>query len=185
MKAIKNNEKNPPFIQKKLSFGLVLFSFTYTLLWSEVPVALLESVHHNTQMVLKYKNSSVLCQPFGIKSLEMIQQQTPNQQECQKAVQAMYQKNPSVKYFAKKKLHLQQTYHFNLIEKKCVLYANGPESYSEMLLAEGLAVIDESFDDKEWNEKLKKAYMRGMKDKKGIHHENTEILNLCIKKEKG
>jgi len=133
-------------------------------------------------MHLKYRNIGIGCVPFGIKPLEVIQKESTTQEECSKALSKMYMQNPYAKHFAKLSLHLEQTYHFNILEKKCVLYGNGPETYSEMLLSEGLAIVDENFDNKEWNEKLRKAYYRGQKHKKGIHADEIEVIAACLKK---
>jgi len=184
MKSIKKYKYSAPKIQKKLSFGLFFIHLSMIPLWAEIPVALLKGIQNNSSMVLNYRNMGIVCEPFGIKPLEIIQKESANQDECSKAISNMYRHNPFAKHFAKQKLHLEQTYHFGIIEKKCILYGNGPESYSEMLLSEGLAVIDDAFNNKEWNEKLKRAYARGEKGKKGIHAEGIDVIPACIEEKK-
>lgn len=184
MKRIKKIEKSSTEIQKKLLFGFVFLFLAAMSDCSEIPVALLKGIKNNNDLLLNYRNIAIGCVPFGVKPLEVIQTESTNQEECPKAISKMYLHNPNAKHFAKLKLHLEQTYHFNMLDKKCVLYGNGPETYSEMLLSEGLAVLDVNFNNKEWNEKLKKAYTRGEKQKKGIHADNTEVLSACFKKEK-
>lgn len=183
MKFTKINNKYGNEIQKKLSFGLFFLYLFGINLWAEIPVALLKGIHNNSFIVLNYKNTAVVCEPFGVKTLEILQKESMKQEECSKTISKIYLDDPYLQNFAKLKLHLEQTYHFNLLEKKCILYGNGTETYSEMLLSEGLAVIDENFNDREWNEKLKRAYGRGEKQKKGIHAK-PEALGTCIDKKK-
>jgi hypothetical protein len=51
-----------------------------------------------------------------------------------------------------------------------------------MLLNEGLAIVDEKYNNREWNERLKRASIRGQKKKESIH--SSEILQKCIEKKR-
>jgi hypothetical protein len=51
-----------------------------------------------------------------------------------------------------------------------------------MLLNEGLAIVDEKYNNREWNEKLKRASVRGKKKKESIY--NSGILEKCIEKKR-
>lgn len=101
--------------------------------------------------------------------------------ECTQSIEAFYRSHPHERAFAREHLHLHQTYHYEQYPYGCVLYSNGPESYSEQLLNEGLAIIDPKFDQKEWNTKLRRANTRAKVLKKGLYE--GEIRTKCIKGE--
>lgn len=151
-------------------------------LYGEIRVGLLIQIRDNAKQTLLTQNQSVGCEPFGIIPLEKMVQNGFNPQECQKEIALFHQSNPHLKAYAKEQLSLQMTYHYEMIPQGCILYANGPESYSEMLLKEGLAIRDRQFSDNEWNGRLKKAEDGAVRAKKGLHA--TLIQKLCIKEEK-
>ncbi|MFZ2889031.1 hypothetical protein, partial [Sulfuricurvum sp.] len=136
----------------------------------------------NAKMTLLYQNASIPCEPFGIVTLEKMLLKGASPQECKNAVESYYKSYPHDKQFAQEHLHIQQSYHYETIKEGCVLYGNGVESYSEMLLSAGLALVDTAFDNKEWNAKLKRAEFGAKKEKIGLHE--TLIRKWCIKEEK-
>lgn len=69
-----------------------------------------------------------------------------------------------------------------MIKEGCILYANGNETYSEMLLRQGLALIDPAFDNSEWNGRFKRSQKGSEQQKNGLH--DTLIKKWCIKEEK-
>lgn len=97
--------------------------------------------------------------------------------ECKNAIEIFDREHFQDKLFAKKHLYVQQSYHYEMVDKKCVLYANGNESYSEMLLRNGLALIDPGFNNSEWNRRLKRAQKGAEVQRAGLHA--TSIRNLC------
>ncbi|HEX5329808.1 hypothetical protein [Sulfuricurvum sp.] len=151
-------------------------------LHAELTIGLLVSIDNNAKQTLLYQNASVVCEPFGVVTLEKMLQNSASPQECRSAIDAFYLSHPHQKHYAREHLILQQSYHYERIEQGCVLYANGPESYSEMLLREGLAVVDPAFNQKEWNARLKRAEFGATKEKIGLHE--TLIRKWCIKEEK-
>ncbi|MBN2870488.1 MAG: hypothetical protein JXK04_05980 [Campylobacterales bacterium] len=135
----------------------------------------------NTAMRLLYRNAPFACEPFGVIPLEKMPAAAPDPQACRERIGTWYRSYPGERHFASERLRLQQTYRFERIREGCVLYANGPESYSEMLLGRGLAVIDPAFDNKEWNARLQRAQKGAQRNKRGLH--DSEILKYCIKEE--
>ena len=131
-------------------------------------------------MTLLDNNNLVKCEPHGIKTLEWLIRDAASPALCQKSVDAFYYAHPHERLYAQEHLHLYQRYHYEKNDKGCILYANGPESYSEMLLNEGLAIVDENYNNREWNAKLKRALLRGKNKKKNIH--DADILEKCIEK---
>lgn len=142
----------------------------------------MHGIKNNSDMTLLDNNKPVICVPHGIKTLEWLIRDAANPQECQKSVDAFYIAHPHEKVYAQEHLHLYQTYHYEKKDKGCILYANGPESYSEMLLNEGLAVLDDQYNNNEWNAKLKRALLRGKAKKERIHE--SEILQKCVEKKR-
>lgn len=152
-----------------------------TPLYGEMTIGLLVSIENNGKMRLLYNNASVSCESFGIVTLEKMALNGVNPQECKNAIDSYYRSHPHDRFYAREHLHLQQSYHYEVIKEGCVLYANGPESYSEMLLRQGLALIDPAFDNAEWNTKLKRSVFGAQNRKEGLH--DTQIQKFCIKKE--
>lgn len=151
-------------------------------LHAEITIGLLTSVENNAKQTLLYQNRIVECEPFGIVTLEKMVQNGASPQECRSAVERFYASHPHQQQFAREHLHLQQSYHYETLKEGCVLYANGLESYSEMLLRHGLAVVDPKFDQKEWNTKLKRSEAGAVRERAGLH--DTLIRKWCIKEEK-
>jgi hypothetical protein len=160
---------------------LLGFAICMVPLYGEMTIGLLMSIENNTKMSLLYKNIPIRCEPFGIITLEKMGTNSVNPQECKNAIDFYYKGNPHDKFFAREHLYVQQSYHYEMIKEGCVLYANGAETYSEMLLRRGLAVVDPAFDNREWSGRLKRAYQGAKMQKKGIHE--TQIGTFCIKEE--
>lgn len=145
-------------------------------------LGILSSIEDNSAMTLLDNNIPIRCEPHGIKTLEWMIRDAATPAECQKSIEAFYYAHPHERLYAQEHLHIYQWYHYEKNNKGCILYGNGPESYSEMLLKEGLATVDEQYDDREWNAKLKRALLRGQKKKESIH--DTDILEKCIEKKR-
>ena len=151
-------------------------------LYANITVGILKSVEDNSKQTLLMKNSPQGCEPFGIITLEKMIKKAAATQECKKAITQFYQSHPHEKAFAREYLHREQSYHYEILKEGCVLYANGNETYSEMLLRQGLALIDPAFDNSEWNGRLKRAEKGAQTQKSGLH--DTQIKKWCIKEEK-
>lgn len=167
--------------ETRFSFCILLVCFSISLN-AEITLGHMRGIENNSAMTLLDNNKAVRCEPHGIKTLEWLIRDAPSPAQCQKSVDAFYYAHPHERLYASEHLHLYQRYHYEKNDKGCVLYANGPESYSEMLLKEGLAIVDEKYNNREWNERLKRAFLRGQKNKKGIH--DTDILEKCIEKKR-
>lgn len=164
-----------------LKFYAVLFCFSISL-HAEIMVGQLKSIQNNSAMTLLDRNIPISCEPHGIKTLEWLVRDAANPAECQKSVDIFYTAHPHERLYAQEHLHLYMTYHYEKNAKGCIMYANGPESYSEMLLNEGLAVLDDRYNEKEWNEKLRRALLRGQSKKERISE--SDILQKCIEKKR-
>ena len=167
--------------RKETLLGLCILFFCFSVsLNAKIMLGQMSSIENNSAMTLLDHNIPVRCEPHGIKTLEWMIRDAATPSACQKSVDAFYISHPHERIYAQEHVHLYQTYHYEKSDKGCVLYANGPESYSEMLLNEGLAVVDNKYNNGEWNEKLKRAFLRGQQKKGGIH--GSDILQKCIEK---
>jgi len=169
--------KNETFFVRLLGL-LILMSPLY----GEITVGLLTSIENNGKVNLLYQNTPIPCEPFGVIPLEKMLLNGVNPQECKGAIETYYKAHPHDKNFAREHLHIQQSYHYETIKEGCVLYANGVETYSEMLLSRGLAIIDPAFDNSEWNGKLKRSRQGALIQKNGLY--DTQIRAFCIKEER-
>lgn len=169
--------------KKETCFQLIILLLALNLSANEkITLGQIIGIKNNSDIRILNNNIPVQCEPHGIKTLEWMIRDAAAPAECQKSVDIFYTSHPHEKRYAQEHLHLYQRYHYEKSDKGCVLYANGPESYSEMLLNNGLATVNEKYDVREWNEKLKRAFIRGQKQKAGIH--DTDIIARCIEKKR-
>lgn len=178
----KRSKKNPMSKNETYFVRFLIALICMPPLYGEITIGLLTSIENNSKFHLIYNNAHFTCEPFGIITLEKMAENGVNPTECKNAVENYYRSYPHDKQFAKEHLYTQQSYHFEMMKEGCVLYGNGPESYSEMLLRNGLAVIDPAFDNAEWNTKLKRSQQGAQFQKTGMH--DTQIRKFCIKEEK-
>ena len=151
-------------------------------LYGDIAVGILKSIDDNTKVHLLYNNIPISCEPFGIIPLEKISPNAPSPEECSSRIEKFYRSSPHDKVFAKEHFKIHQSYHFELIESGCVLYANGLETYSEMLISQGLAIMDPKFENNEWSGRLNRVQKGAEKRQMGIFKE--ELREFCIKEEK-
>lgn len=181
LKTGKNGVKNIPMGKKETLGFLSIAPLYMTLsLHAGIDNAILSSVESNAAMRLLFYNIGFLCEPYAIIPLEKMAASAPDPQGCRNAIAQWYRTHPQEKKFAHRHLHLQQSYRFERRKEGCILYANGPESYSEMLLLYGLAVIAPDFDDKEWNGRLRRAQRGAERNKSGLH--DSAIRESCFEK---
>lgn len=175
--------KNRQMCKKETFFvrfvGLLLLM---TSLQGDISVGIMKKIDNNANVYLLYNNVPVACAPFGVIPLEKMGENAPNPTECLAQIEQFYRSSPHDKVFAKEHMHINQSYHFELISKGCILYANGLETYSEMLLARGIALVDPEFNDPEWTGRLLRAQKGAENLVHGLHA--TQIRKACIKEKK-
>ena len=154
----------------------------FTPLYAEITVGILKTIDSNSKVRLSHKNSPVFCQMVGIRTLDDLPTDAPDPQQCREQIESYYQAHPHERNFAKEVLHKEQSYHYELFQEGCALYANGPESFSEMLLRRGLALLRSDFSHKEWNGKFQRALKGAEEAQLGLHA--TQIKKFCMKEEK-
>lgn len=150
-------------------------------LYGDITMGIMSSMQNNAKMYLLYNNAYIECKPFGVIPLENMTVSAINPKECASRIEQLYRSSPHDKGFAREHLILLQSYHFELLKDGCILYANGPESYSEMLLANGLAVVDPKLDNNEWSARLKRAQKGAENLAIGLHA--GELKKFCLKED--
>jgi len=159
-----------------------IFIFPVLLLLSlhakEPMMAILQNVISNEMQKFTFGNYSFVCEAYGVVSLEKLYENSQNNSTCQESIKSFYKKNPYLQYYIESILKSQAMYHVELKEKGCVIYVQGKKTLSEVLLEEGLAVNQPSFEDEEYNYSFLKLQQRAKNNKKGVWSE--DILRSCV-----
>ena len=156
---------------------ILLFLLTQ-LFSSESQLAILSNISSNSAQEFSISGSRFICRPYGVLALEELSQNSKIGSICQKSIQNFYLKNPTLKQFAQLKLHYMQMYKLEFKKSRCILYAQGQKSYSELLLESGLAVVKPIFLDDEFSYSFSKAQKSAKLLKRGVWKE--KIMNNCI-----
>lgn len=166
----------------KLIYFFILLSVFLSPLSSvyakEPTMAILNSIISNESQKLSIENYSFICSPYGVLTLEKLYNNGAIDSTCQDKIKIVYKKDPDLEYYAASILHIEQMYHIEFKGKECLLYARGQKVLSEILLEEGLGVIQPLFDDEEYNYLFLKAQNRAKFYKKGLWKDDT--LRVCI-----
>ncbi len=162
--------------------SVMLLSGIFTFAHSEITVGILKSVNTKGETRLIRENIPVLCKPLGIVVLEEMATEASEPEQCRAAIRSYFTAHPHDQYFGREHLHKEQSYHYDLVGGGCILYANATQSYSEMVLEQGLALPDPDFNHIEWNKRFQRALKGAETNKRGLH--GTEIKKMCVQKEK-
>lgn len=140
---------------------LFLLSFPIVFLFSKEPtLGILESIVTNTEQIFIIGQQRYKCTAYGILGVEKLLKSPKLNTACKKEIESFYAKYPQVKEFIHKKLKRSQMYHIEFKKRECLLFASGEITLSELLLKEGLALLDPMFEDKE--------YLRYFRDAQGV-----------------
>ena len=131
-------------------------------------IALLISVPSNDTQTLKINQSLFICKPYGIVSIEELYNNTATNETCKRVIEKFYRKNPLLQYYTSERLDKQQLYHIELKENRCILYAQGQKTLSELLLRQGLAFMRPFFEDSEFYHLFIKAQRNAKNENLGI-----------------
>ena len=151
---------------------------SFSLCAKEPFIAILKNINSNEIQKFGYGNYTFFCEPYGVVGLDLMYERSKKDSVCRVKIDEFYKKNPKLKNFAIFKLYVEQSYHIEFKKQKCILYANGQITLSEMLLKEGLAVVEVNFLDDEFSYSFKQAQLAAKLQKKGLW--NTTIQKSCI-----
>lgn len=170
---------------KKINILFSSLLLTISLDAREPILAILTSANSNETQSFNISNFNLTCKPYGILTIERLYAISDEKSDegliCREKIKSIYIKNPNLQYFAQLLLKRQQRYH--IVPKKegeCVLYAKGQMTLSELLLAEGLALVKPLFNDEEFKDDFNAAQRKARLNKKGLWAE--EIYEMCAAK---
>lgn len=153
---------------KKLFFLFLLIFFNLSLNAKEPFLAILLSIPTNGMQTFNYGKFDFYCQPYGVITLQEIYNVSKPDSTCRKKIDKFYIQNPDLKYYTSRLLEVEQRYHIRFKEKRCVIYAKGQTTLSEILLKEGLSIQKPNFKDDEFRYDFFKAESKAQNYKKGI-----------------
>ncbi len=164
---------------RKIIFFIFLHILIFTTLKAKEPtLGILMNVISNDTQKFGIDNYSFYCTPYGVVTLERLYSSSEKESICQQSIVGFYKKNPTLKYFTDGILEVRQTYHLELKDKRCILYAQGEITLAEQLLKKGLAVVKPQFKDEEFIYSYQKAEFKAKAEKIGMW--NSKILKNCI-----
>ncbi len=167
------------YFMDKIIFFLILQTFLLTNILAQEPsLATLKNVHSNTLQKFIKGEYSFYCLPYGVLTIEDLYQNGSINMQCKKQLQLFYKQNPLDEYFASKLLKVEQKYHVDFREQRCIVYASGEKTLSELLLENGLAVVKPLFQDDEFLYSYNRAQLGARVAKKGVW--NYSALVTCI-----
>lgn len=165
------------FMRIFLSF--LYFSFLCHTLWAKEPLmAILQGVHANDSQLFLLGQNFLKCRPYGVISLEEIYAKEQTNQTCRRAIEKFYAKEPLLKHFAGSIFKTKQMYHIEPKAQRCIVYAQGMNTLSELLLGRGLAFVAPFFKDEEFLYSFSKAQRNARAQRLGMWSEQ-EIIE-CI-----
>lgn len=152
--------------------------FSSLLLAKEPTMGILKSVNSNTKQLFSISNFNFECNAYGIIGIDSLAQRDELGLACKEKIESFYRKNPESKYFSELKLHTMQMYHIDFKKKECVLFARGEVTLGELLLRDGLAVLQANFDDREYFTLYTIAQKNAKIEKKGLWKDG--LIRDCV-----
>jgi len=152
-------------VLKRSCFFFICIPF---FLQAEPFVAKLEHAYSNTEFLFQNKTQRFTCKPYGVITLEDLYFSPLAKKGCKSAIREFYKKHPDLEYLFLDVLKTQQRYHIVFRKNRCIIYAQGENTYSELLLHRGLAQIKPFFQDTEFLYSFKNAQKNAQLQKRGL-----------------
>jgi hypothetical protein len=173
------------FGMKKL-YALILLVFCGVAHAKEPTIMILDRIFYNDMHLFHKAQQFYICQPYGVLTVDiLIRQQKKLTTSCQNALQKLMIKEPMLKYFAREKLYIGQSYHVEVLKEGCLIFSQSQRTYSEQLLKRGLAIMDPKMKNEEYFGYFTTAMQYAKNHKKGIWQDSqveTCILEVTSKK---
>ena len=178
--SIKIKENTIPPKTLSISFSLkssiftpvfTLFIITQNIIYLEAKepnLAILKSIDTNDYQRFSIKNSSFTCEPYGVLTLEQIYKKSKKDSVCRINIKKFYAQNRDLLYYSQSFLKVGQTYHIEFKKNKCLIYAQGQTTLSQLLLRKGLGVKELRFKDKEFDALFSDSENSAKATKKGL-----------------
>ena len=163
---------------KILNILIINILFAGLLSAKEPTLAILENVVSNEVQKFKISQYSFYCRPYAIVTLDKLYASSSLNSICKKSIESFYIKNPEAQYFSLNKLRVKQMYHLEFKDQRCLLFAQGERTLSELLLENGLGILKPLFEDKEYSYIFKNSQQKAKSLRRGLWSEN--IIRECI-----
>ena len=145
---------------------------------AEPTLATLRAVHSNESQKLSIGMYEFVCRPYGVLTLEELYKMAELDSVCKKSIDEFYLKNPLSRYYSQNILKNRQLYHIEFKGDRCILYAKGKTTISELLLKKGLAVKKPRFQDEEFEHNFTQTQEYAKSLKLGLF--KNKITKKCI-----
>lgn len=163
----------------KILLHIAFLSLFVSLSFAKEPtLATLRSVSTNEFQKFSIGLYEFICRPYGVITVDELYNRAEFNSECKKNIQEFYLQNPMSKYFTQNLLKNRQLYHIEFKEEKCILYAKGKMTMSELLVKNGLALKNPLVKSEEFEYSLIQAQIYAKENKIGLFKNN--ISDKCI-----
>ncbi|MEA1892716.1 MAG: thermonuclease family protein [Campylobacterota bacterium] len=164
---------------RKIIVFMLSSSLIFGALYAKEPLlAELNSIHSNETQSFSVGSYAFTCETYGVLALDTLYKNSKKGSACQKSIDKLYRINTGLKYYTRGILKTRQLYHIEIKNKKCIVYAKGQMSLSELLLQNGLAIKKPVFNDEEFSSDFTKAQMNAKIHRKGLWKEG--VFKACI-----
>jgi hypothetical protein len=161
----------------KLLF-IILLGYFSSIDAKEPTLAILQNISSTSVQKFTIANYSFYCDAYAVIAVDKLAKSPSVNSTCKKSLNGFYKRKPQSQYYAQEILKVLQMYHLDFKEGKCLVFAQGEVTLSELLLKEGLAVLEPNFQDDEYKALFRNAQSSAKMNKRGLWSES--IIRDCI-----
>lgn len=165
-------------MNKILYFLIIMTLFVPSFYAKEPTLAILRAVYSNASQKFSISNYSFMCKPYGVVTIDELYAISKPDSSCKKSIDKFYRQNPKSKFYTHLLFKKRQTYHVEFKSSRCLVYAKGLNTLSELLLGEGLAFKKKKFKDIEFDYMFSEAVLRAKENGYGLY--KSKIESECI-----
>jgi len=166
------------YMNKFFLYIIFMMFFEISAFAKEPTLCILRSVHTNEYQRFSKGMYEFVCRPYGVITVDELYIKAKVGSDCKKSIEEFYKESPLLKYFTTNLLKLKQQYHVKFRDKRCIVYANGREVLSEVLIKKGLAVKKPMLKDEEFEHSFSNAQIYAKSLKRGLF--KNKITRKCI-----
>lgn len=165
---MKINEKSIPLSKLRINFNLKSLINILKIWLFIIPLFTLDAKEPTMMMVKRGINNSLqefqiapyysfVCKPYGVVTIDEVLNSKETDKECKNTLQKFYIQHPRLYNLYRRYLKRKSFYHVEYLEKSCLVHVKGELTFSEILLQNGIALIDKEFKDETYNARFKSA----------------------------
>lgn len=147
---------------------LVLFFLMLPLVGLARPLYFLDAIYANDHLLFHKQKETLECSPYGIWTLDKVLRRKDLGSVCKKALNDFFARNPRLRYLLYYKLHPMQRYKIELRGGACIIYVDSKQTLSEILLLNGVAIVQPRFIDEEFRYRFYQANQVAKFNKRGM-----------------